>query len=417
MTQDFYGFGNRPTWRTPATVGLMVLASVVMATTLRPAATSVGPILEELIAALDPTPTAAGFLTSLPGFCFALVGLAANRFTALTGPTGALVAAAFLVTTGMVLRVLTDSWQVFVAFSFLTLAGAAIGNVVLPAYIKAEFPRRAAPMATAYTTALALGSTVPIFTSTAILRSAERAWPGAGWRFALGVWAGPALLSLVLWLLLYIGVPHFGSRPQGGLRRTSLWALFRSRTAVALMFFFGLQSMHAYIQFGWLPSAYRAGGLGADAAAWMGTIVALGGIPGGLIMPTVIAKRRLLRPAIGLFGVLLAIGYTGIAFAATTLPWVWALCLAIAGFCFPTALALIIERTKDPAATSSVSGFVQPVGYLLAGAGPFLVGAGFDLVGTWPPVLLVLAGTSVLLVSAGWVASGKRYIDDEVGGT
>ncbi len=415
MAQDFYGFGNTPAWRTPATVSLMVLASVVMATTLRPAATSVGPILEELTVALSLTPTAAGLLTALPGFCFALVGLTANRFTSLTGPTGALVSAAALTAAGMVLRVLTDSWQVFVVFSFLTLAGAAIGNVVLPAYIKAEFPRRAAPMATAYTTALALGSTVPIFTSTAILRRAEQFWPGEGWRFALGFWAGPAALSLVLWLFLYVRVPHFRSRQRGGPRRAGLWTLFRSRTAVALMFFFGLQSMHAYIQFGWLPSAYRAGGLGADAAAWMGTIVAVGGIPGGLLMPTVVPKRRFLRPAIGLFGVLLAIGYVGIAFAATTVPWVWAVCLAIAGFCFPTALALIIERTKDPAVTAAVSGFVQPVGYLLAGAGPFLVGAGFGLTGSWPPILLVLAGTSILLVSAGWVASGKRYIDDELG--
>lgn len=411
---EFSRFGNPPAWRSPAVVALMVVASVVMAVTLRPAATSVGPILKELSAALRLSPAAAGLLTSLPGFCFALVGLVANRFTAATGAVGALVIAAALSSAGLVLRVVTDSWQLFILFSLVALAGAAIGNVVLPAFIKAEFPRRAASMATAYTTALAVGSTVPIFISAVILRKAESVWPGQGWRFALGVWAGLAALSLLLWLLLYMWVPHLRSKPEGPRRAAPLRSLFRSRTAVALMFFFGLQSMHAYIQFGWLPSAYRAGGLGVDAAAWMSTIIALGGIPGGLIMPSVVARRRMLRPAITLFGVLLVVGYVGIAFAATTLPWVWALCLAVAGFCFPTALALIIERTKNPSVTAAVSGFVQPVGYFLAAAGPFLVGTAFGAIGAWPPILLALAGTSVFLVAAGWVASGKRYIDQEL---
>lgn len=392
----------------------MTVASIVMALTLRPAATSIGPVLEELSAALDLSPTSAGFLTSLPGLCFALVGLVANRFTAATGMVGALVIAAGLAVAGLVLRAATNSWQLFILFSLLALAGAAIGNVVLPAFIKAEFPRRAAPMATAYTTALAVGSTVPMFMSAIILRQADAVWPGDGWRFALGVWAGLAVLSLLLWLLLYIRVPHLRLKPSRTRRATPLRALFRSRTAVALMFFFGLQSMHAYIQFGWLPSAYRAGGLSVDAAAWMSTIISLGGVPGGLIMPPIVARRRMLRPAIASFGVLLVVGYVGIAFAATTLPWVWALCLAVAGFCFPTALALIIERTKDPSVTAAVSGFVQPVGYLLAALGPLLVGTAFGAIEAWPPILLALAGTSVLLVAAGWVASGKRYIDQEL---
>ncbi len=393
----------------------MIVASVVTAASLRPAATSVGPILQEVVEALSLSPTAAGLLTALPGFSFALVGFTANRFTAATGMTGALIIASILGTVGMTLRVLTDSSQLFLLFSVLALGGAAIGNVVLPAYIKAEFPKRAAAMATAYTTALALGSTVPIFMATIISRTADAYWPGQGWRFALGLWAGIAALSLLLWLALYLAAPRFrlpvGSRRSGNY----FWQLFRSKTAVALMLFFGLQSMHAYIQFGWIPTAYRAAGVSADTAAWMSTIIAVGGIPGGLIMPRIVAWRKGLRPAILLFGVLLASGYLGIAFIGATVPWLWAIFLSVAGFCFPTALALIIERTRKPAVTASVSGFVQPVGYLLAGTGPFLVGAAFGWLGSWPPVLVVLASTSVLLVAAGWVATGKKYIDQEIG--
>lgn len=402
------------TWRTRTVVSLMVLGAVVTALSLRPAATAIGPVLSEITAGLSLSSTEAGLLTALPGFCFAIVGLLANRLTSWAGVTGSLILAMTITAIGMFVRVQTGAWEWFLFFSILAMAGAAIGNVVLPAYIKAEFPKRAAAMATVYTTALAVGSTLPVLLATSITQTVDASYPGTGWRVALGVWGVFALVALLIWVLLYIRVPHFRGRGEVAKRSGHWWNMFRSPTAVALMFFFGLQSMQAYIQFGWAPSAYRAGGLNPDAAGIMMTIIGLCGIPGGLIMPGVVARRRGLRPAIVLFGVFLAVGYLGIAFAPTTVPWLWALCLGISGFCFPTALALIIERTRKPGVTASVSGFVQPIGYLLAGGGPFLVGAAFGQVGSWPPILVVLACTSVLLVGAGLVATRDRYIDDEL---
>lgn len=402
-------------WRTRVIVAAMVLAAVVTALSLRPAATAVGPVLNEIIKGLNLSATDAGLLTALPGLCFAVVGLLANRLTSWAGITGSLILAMTVTTVGMFLRVETGSWGWFLFFSVLAMGGAAVGNVVLPAYIKAEFPRRAAAMATVYTTALAVGSTLPVLFATSINRSVDATVPGQGWRVALGLWGVFSLVALLVWSLLYMKVPHFRKRGTQKKHSGHRWSMFKSPTAVALMLFFGLQSMQAYIQFGWAPSAYRAGGLSADAAGVMMTIVALCGIPGGLIMPSVVARKRWLRPSIVLFGVLLAIGYLGIAFAPTAMPWLWALCLGISGFCFPTALALIIERTKRASVTARVSGFVQPVGYMLAALGPFLVGAAFGQVNRWPPILVVLACTSVLLVATGLVATRDRFIDDELG--
>ncbi|WRS30271.1 MFS transporter [Actinomycetaceae bacterium MB13-C1-2] len=405
---------NSQAWRTRSVVVGMVLATIVTALSLRPVATAVGPVLNEITNGLSLSATDAGLLTALPGLCFAVVGLLANRLTSWAGITGSLILAMSVTTIGMFVRVEAGSWGWFLFFSILAMAGAAIGNVVLPAYIKAEFPRRAAAMSTVYTTALAAGSTLPVLFATSINQSIEATSPGRGWRMALGVWGVFGLVALLVWALLYIGVPHFRRRGEVTNRSGHWWTMFRSPTAVALMLFFGLQSMQAYIQFGWAPSAYRAGGLSPDAAGVMMTIIALCGIPGGLIMPSVVARRRWLRPSIVLFGLLLASGYLGIAFAPTFLPWLWALCLGVSGFCFPTALALIIERTRTASVTATVSGFVQPVGYLLAAAGPFLVGAAFGKVGSWPPILVVLACTSVLLVASGLVATRDRFIDNEL---
>src|SRR5699024_2162216 len=43
--------------------------------------------------------------------------------------------------------------------------------------------------------------------------------------------------------------------------------IWRSTTALFLMFFFGLQSMNAYVQMGWLPQIYRDGGTPASTAS------------------------------------------------------------------------------------------------------------------------------------------------------
>lgn len=409
-------------------VALMVLAAVVTATGLRPGATSIGPVLPEISAGLGLTATNAGILTALPGLSFALIGLTANRLTMHTGVAGSLLVASAFSTVGLILRVFTDSWVAFLVLSALALGGMAIGNVVLPTFIKTEFPRRASQMATAYATFLSVGATVPIVLGPALISSGDN-WlgPDQGWRVALAIWAPVSAFALLCWAGLLIFVPHLRQRPSSkkGASRTALThgekgtsktlsMPWQSGTAVALMLFFGLQSMQAYIQFGWVPAAFRDGGLSAEAAGWMGALIAIGGIPGGILMPTVVARRKGLRPLIFLFGVLLATGYIGIALAPLAAPWLWAFCLSISGFCFPTALALIIERTRNPKMTAAVSGFVQPVGYLLAAAGPFLVGSMFGVVGSWRPVLILLSFTAIPLVWAGWIAARPRFVDDEV---
>ena len=180
------------------------------------------------------------------------------------------------------------------------------------------------------------------------------------------------------------------------------------------MFFFGLQSMQAYIQFGWVSVAYRAGGLDPTSAGMMMSIIALGGIPGGLLMPSLVSRGRGVRGLIILFGALLSVGYLGIAFLPTTLPWLWATCLSVSGFCFPTALALIIGKTNHPSVTATLSGFVQPVGYLLAALGPFVVGITFGAMGSPVPILIVLALTSVPMSAAGIIAVRGGTVDEQL---
>ena len=189
-----------------------------------------------------------------------------------------------------------------------------------------------------------------------------------------------------------------------------------SRRAVAMAGFFGLQSAQAYVQFGWIAQIYRDGGLGPASAGAMAGIIASLGIPAGFLMPGVVARVRDLRPVAAVLGALLTIGYLGILWSPTRLPWLWALCLGVSGFAFPAAIALITARTRAPVVTAHVSAFTQSWGYLIAAAGPFLVGALHDLSGGWRVPLLVLAACGPLLALLGMLAGAQGYVDDDLAG-
>lgn len=64
--------------------------------------------------------------------------------------------------------------------------------------------------------------------------------------------------------------------------------------------------------------------------------------------------------------------------------------------------------------TAKLSGFVQPYGYLMAGAGPILVGAAYGATGQWREILIALVASAVLMGVIGVRAAAPTTIDDEL---
>lgn len=96
------------------------------------------------------------------------------------------------------------------------------------------------------------------------------------------------------------------------------------------------------------------------------------------------------------------------------MPWLWALLLGVSGWAFPAAIASITARTRDPRVTAQVSGFVQPIGYLIAALGPVLVGIVHEPTAGWTAVLVLLMGTGLVMVAAGLVLARGGQLDDEI---
>lgn len=388
----------------PFGVVLIVLAVALISINLRPGATSVGPLLEEVRAALGLGPTLAGVITALPGFAFAVAGGAAVTLARKVGLSAGITLGVAAVVVTLLARVLTDSSLVFLVLTAIGLAGMGLGNVLVPAWIKAHSRDGGVRLMTIYGMGLTIGGALGPLLAAPIAGVA----PGQ-WRGALGVWGLVALAALVPWVI--ISVKDRVHR-RAGAKVTS--RVRHSPTAIALTVLFGVQSMNAYVQFGWLPQIYRDAGLSATAAGALISVVTGLGILGGLIMPTVISRSRDMSAWMIGFGVLASAGYLGLLLAPSTVPWLWAVLLGLSGFAFPTAIALITARTRDPRITAQLSGFVQPVGYLLAGTGPFLVGLLHEFTGGWTLVLMLLMLTGVGITLAGLRVAKPVFVDDEI---
>jgi CP family cyanate transporter-like MFS transporter len=386
--------------------GILLAAVVLVSVNLRPGASSPGPVLEEVRDGLGMSAGIAGAMTGLPGLCFGLVGALAVGFARRVGMTTGIALGLLAAAAGLLLRVTTDSVPLFLLLSVLALAGMAVGNVLVPAWVKAH--GHAVVLMTVYGTGLVVGGTIGALATAPVTEST------GSWRTGLGMWGVLLLVALPLWAWLALHerrspAEHSvsGDAPPSG-------RMVHSPTAVALTVLFGIQSMHAYVQFGWVPQIYRDAGLSASTAGALQALLSGVGILGALTMPTVIARSQGLHAWMVTFGVSLALGYVGLLVAPATVPWLWALLLGLSGLAFPTAIALITARTRHPSVTAQLSGFVQPIGYALAAVGPFVVGLVHDATDGWSLVIVLLALTSVPLTLAGLRVARPAYVDDEI---
>lgn len=387
---------------------LAVIAVATVSLNLRPGATSLGPLLEDVIVFHEQGGLATGVLTALPTIAFGLLGVLAVPISRRLGLTGTVVASFVLVAVGLLLRPLASTFLVFTLLSLLALSGPALGNVVVPAWIKQYGGSRTVGLMTLYGTLLAIGGAagsalaVPLVT------------PGPlGWQGSLQFWGLASVVPVVVWALVLTRTGHdFPPDPLRGGPRGSLW---RSPTAAALTVMFGLQSMNAYTQFGLLPQILTEGGMPPAGAGLVTASISAWGILGGLVMPTVIDRSRHL-PLITLgFGLLTAAGYVGLILAPAEGALLWAAVLGIGGFAFPTVIALIPARSRDPQVTARLSGAVQPLGYLLAAIGSITAGVVLDATGSAAIMLTMMAGTGLLLGVVGFRAARPGHVDDEIG--
>ena len=380
---------------------LLAVAVILVAVNLRPAVTSVAPLLGDMREELGTSATWAGLLTTMPGLCFAAAGLTAPRLSSRFGLGRVISAALVVLTAGLVLRTV-DGPHVVIGATLLACAGIALINVLIPVVIKGSFPTRVGLMTGIYTAALQGGGAL----GSAVTPGLEE--PLGGWRLALAAWAAIALLALLAWL-------------PASRRHRSSWAvsaeltgkprsLLRSRLAWTVTLFFGCQAFLAYIVMGWLPQIFIDNGISKVQAGILVGLVSLIGVPVSLIISPLAARATHQSGWIVALGVLGFAGAVGLLVAPAAAPWVWSVLIGVGMSAFSIALTVIALRARNAEDTAQLSGMVQGFGYLFAGLGPFLFGLLHDVSDGWTIPFAMFLGVYVVQIVAGALAGRNRYV-------
>ncbi|MEJ3744456.1 MFS transporter [Actinomycetes bacterium KLBMP 9797] len=382
------------------------LAIVVAALNLRPAITSVGPLLDEARGALGATSTWAGLLTTIPVLCFAMAGSVAPALSRRAGPRVAIGLALGVLAAGLLVRVLAGP-SVMLAGTLVAACGVACVAVLMPVVVRGSYPTRVGLVTGVYTAALQFGAVLG-FALTPPLADAL-----GGWRPALAAWATLALLAFAIW---FAAAPGRSAPAVIRASRTPSESLSRNRLAWVITLFFGLQALIAFVVIGWLPQVLMDAGVSRGDAGLLLALLSLVALPISLLIPPFAGRPGPDGGPRGQSGWIVALGGCGLAglaglvVAPGAAPLLWTVLLGLGMSVFSLALTVIALRARTGDDTARLSGMAQGFGYLLAGTGPFLFGLLRDVTGGWETPLAMLIGVLLLQIVAGVAAGRPRYV-------
>lgn len=387
---------------------LLVIGIVFVAFNLRPAITSVGPVLGIIRDDIGLSNWSAGLLTSLPLIAFAIMSPLAPRLGNKYSNERALLIGLILLLFGVIARSISMILLLFAGTVFIGL-GIAICNVLLPGVIKEKFPAKVALMTSVYSTAMGIFAATASGLSIPLARGA-----GWGWQLALLFWTIPAVIGIVIWVYLSKRDKSTQSVEMKYVQPSDN-QMWRSPLAWQVACYMGLQSFLFYVTISWLPEILQDYGVSMVTAGWMLSFTQFVGLPASFFVPVIANKfksQSWIVVALSLFAI---IGYAGLLLGdtyAVMIISIIVLGIALSGS-FSMALTFLGMRARTARHAAELSGMAQSLGYTLAAIGPMLIGFMFDITHAWSVPLLTLIGVAILVGIFGYRAGRDQYVLEE----
>lgn len=378
----------------------VVLAIILIGINLRPAFSSVSPLLADIRLSLGLSSSTAGLLTTLPVALLGLFAPVASWLAKRYGAEKLLVPLLLLLAAGLAIRGIWNTTSLFLGTS---MAGISIGllGILLPGVIKREFPQHPDLMTGVYTMALCLGTALAAGLAVPLLHTV------GSLPLALALWSLPALVTAWLWWPLR----RLGDYPVRSTQQANTTSLLRDATAWQVTLFMATQSALAYCVFGWLPTILQDRGMTAADSGLLLSGSIMTQVISALLVPWLCSLMRNQKIMNQLMFIVIYIGLMGAIYAPIEQSWLWMVLLGLGqGGGFAMALTMIVLRTRTPAQAAQLSAMSQGLGYILASLGPLIMGFMHEASGHWHDAGWLITAIVLAGLYHGSRAGAQRFV-------
>lgn len=390
-------------WKLDAKRLLLFLGVIFVASNLRAPLTSVGPVVDQISKTFSLSNMAAGLITTIPLIAFSLLSGVVPKFSKKYGMELVLLSSLILLSIGLTFRSLGSIVTLFLGAGLVGMA-ITVGNVLMPAFIKNNFPNKVGVMMGTYsvvmnlTAALAAGFSISLGQIT-----------GLGWKGSIGVWLILALISIPIWM------PQVKSKKKATKLKVQEGGfgalLYKSGLAWAITVFMGVQSLMYYCLAAWLPKIMQTWGMSEGDSGWVLFYVHFAQLPMALLGAIIADKMKNQKLLVGLIGVFYSIGIIGILVFKTEYIMLWCMLIGLAsGLAYSLSMLFLVLRTNNTTQATEMSGMAQGFGYFIAACGPPLFGASFDISQSWRFSLILLLVMGLVLIFTGIIAGNATKI-------
>lgn len=368
---------------------LAVTAIFFVSINLRPAVTSVGPLLNTIMDDLNVSNTQMSLLTSIPVFCMGLFAPLAVPFQKRLGYKWSINVLLLGIGIATAARLFFTSFTALIVTSFIAGLCIAVISPMINAYIKAKFASSFGLVIGVYSLAIGFGAMVSAGFTGVLFESFQNSWAAA-----LSVWGILAIVAIIVWSI---------ATPEGETFKTSEETVkevrnpWKDKRIWTIMIFFGLQTSLFFSLTTWLSPMAMEQGMSLITAGSVLTVMSIVQMVGNLVIPSLLNKTGNMN---GWLYSLILVGLVGVFVLMIEAEWaIWTgaiiLGVSLSGL-FPIGLMMPLDEARNEAEANSFSSMVLSGGFMMSAIVPLLIGVVYDMVGThlvskWILVVICIA--------------------------
>ncbi|WP_303965309.1 CynX/NimT family MFS transporter [Sporosarcina ureae] len=350
---------------------LLLFAIFLVALNLRPAITSIGPMLDIIRDDLVLSNTQVSLLTVIPVICMGVFAMLAPILNKAIGLNKTMYLMLLLLAVATGIRFSVTSFSVLLLTAFVAGVAIAVIGPLLSALIKQYFPMHVAVVVGIYSFGMGMGATLSTGLTGVFYEKA------GSYSFALAIWAAIAILGMVAWTITAkhpIEVKQVSEQPV--VKGENPW---RSKKAWSFLVFFGLQTALFFSVLTYLVPIAVSNGMTLLQAGTLLSLMTVVQIFMNIGFPIILQKFTSRTSALV---VILALGIVSIGLMWTADPLWFAIGVLVMGIplggLFPICLLMPMDATDTAEETNSWTAMMQTGGFIIGGILPLLIASLYD---------------------------------------